>query len=158
MNFQIQSRVLFDLDFIPYDMDNIPGKPSNRVFVGGAYKNIAVLREISTIILGLGYVPILAANFLISKKDTRSDTLRLLHSCRTAVFEISFRNGHNIEIEKTKEFGINTILVYQIIDRKKSVDPEITSMLDIYQYPIYGYRNFEELKKYLLTSMMELIF
>ncbi len=131
---------------IPYTMDNIPGKLSKRVFIGGSYRNIAVLREISRMVLEKGYQPILASNFVIPRDNTRPETLRLLAACKFAIFEISFRDGHTIEIEKTKEFNINTLLVYQIISTEDSIDPEITSMIDMTQYKISTYKTFKELE------------
>lgn len=157
MTFSRPSKILLDIELeMPYSMDNIPGKLSDRVFIGGSYRNIAVLREISRITLELGYQPILASNFLIPRDKTRPETLRLLANCRTAIFEISFRDGHTIEIEKTREFDIKTLLVYQIISTQDAVNPEITSMIDINQYLKFGYRTFEELKNY-ITKMLLLL-
>jgi len=134
----------------PYTMDNIPGVLSERVFIGGNYKNIAVLREISRMVLEKGYQPILAADFSIPRNRTRIDTLRLLHNCDRAIFEISFRgDGHTTEINKTKEYGTKTLLVYQIMSVKDSIKVDITSMIDIDQYRQFKYRTFKELEDFI---------
>jgi len=142
----------------PYNISNIPGEIGRRIFIGGHYGNIAVLREISRMVLERGYQPILAADFDISREKTREDTLRLLHACRTAIFEVSFRgDGHIIEIDKTKEFDIKTFLVYQIISTKHTVNIDITSMININKYDSFGYETFRDLENYISSIIGFLI-
>jgi hypothetical protein len=46
-----------------YSLSRIPGEYEKRVFIGGNYDNISVLREIKKIVSDLGYYPILALEF-----------------------------------------------------------------------------------------------
>ena len=71
-------------------------------------------------------------------------SIEILGKCSFAVFEVTFSNGHLMEIERAKDFtGLKTILVYQI--KKRGERPTITSMLMTDKLIKKGYRNFTEL-------------
>jgi len=120
-----------------------------RVFIGGNYRNIAVLRLIRQIVKDLDFVPIMPID-LPETSNPEYETfihdisLKLLGECAFAIFEVTFSNGHLMEIERAKDFThLNTILVYQI--QKRGEKPTVTSMLMTKKFEKIGYRNFTEL-------------
>lgn len=97
----------------------------------------------------LGYQPILALDFDVPAEKIRSYDLRLLASCKYAIFEISFPNGHLVEITRAMDFNTQTLLVYQARDETKKEPPGASQMILTTAFPRFGYRTFEELKEYL---------
>lgn len=138
---------------IPYTLDNIPGLFEKRIFIGGNYDNCAVLREIADIVRELGYQPIIALDFDASKEEVRSYDLRLLSNCKYAIFEISFSDGHLIEIERSGDYKVQALLVYQVRDDKREPPPGASLMVLGTAHPRFGYLDFKELGEYLLTFL-----
>jgi hypothetical protein len=130
-----------------YSLSEIPGKIEKRVFIGGNYDNISVLREIEDIVSDLGYQPILALEFEVLPDKTHDQDMVLLHSCKHSVFEVSVPNGHLMELERAKEYGVKTLVVFQVRDESRNPPPSVSAMILSLGLPIHGYLNFEELRK-----------
>lgn len=122
-------------------IDNLPGSHNKRVFIGGNYKNIAVLRAIYEFVQKNKFQPILAANFTIPEEKENKTALFLLKSCKLAIFEMSTSGsgGECMELQKTKDYKNITLVLYQILydDSKPDVPRMIKSMkhLKIWAYP-----------------------
>jgi hypothetical protein len=140
-----------------YSIDQIPGQLERRVFIGGNYDNCAVLREIASIVQDLGYQPIIALDFDIPETEIRRYDLILLHNCKYAIFEVTFSNGHLIEIERARDYDVQTLLVYQVRDENRKPPPGATQMILTSAFPRFGYKNFTELKEYLRSFLPPLI-
>ena len=125
------------------------GPKEKRVFIGGNYRNIAILNWICTMIQDIKFIPVMALNFPETSKPTYEKlihdiSIEMLRKCSYAIFEVTFSNGHLMEIERAKDFPqLKTILVYQI--KKHEERPTITSMLMTNKFLKKGYRNFTEL-------------
>lgn len=68
------------------------GDKQKRVFLGGSYRNIAVLKKIAQIVENLGYIPIMAyeCQQLSAFKDhINATSIMLLEECSHAIFEIT---------------------------------------------------------------------
>jgi len=125
------------------------GPKEKRVFVGGNYRNIAILRHIEQIVRELDFVPIMPINLPATSKPTYEKlihdiSIELLRECSFAIFEVTISDGHLMEIERAKDFtNLKTILVYQTTKHEER--PIVTSMLMSTNFEKQGYRNFTEL-------------
>jgi len=125
------------------------GPKEKRVFIGGNYRNIAILNYIDKVVGDINFVPIMAINFPETSKPTYEKlihdiSIEMLRKCSFAIFEVTFSDGHLMEIERAKDFtNLKTILVYQI--KKRGERPTVTSMLMTNKFEKKGYRNFTEL-------------
>jgi len=125
------------------------GPKEKRVFIGGNYRNIAILNLICKTVEEINFIPVMALNFPESSKHNYEKlihdlSIEMLMQCSYAVFEVTFSNGHLMEIERAKDFDrLKTILVYQI--KKHGNRPTITNMLMTDKFVKKGYRNFTEL-------------
>jgi len=137
-----------------HSLNRIPGEYEKRVFIGGNYDNISVLREIKKIVSDFGYQPILALEFDVPLEKVHDYDLLLLHNCKYSIFEITMPNGHLMEIERAKEYDVKTLMVFQARDEKRKTPPAASSMVLSLKLPIYGYLNFydlrERIKKFLI--------
>lgn len=105
-------------------LDSIALMKNKNVFVGGNYKNIALLKYIAAKVYECGFNPIMALNFEVSNdEDIYAHAMALLQDCGSAIFEITFDSGHLMEIERainnkviTKE---NILLLFQQRDATK---------------------------------------
>lgn len=129
-----------------FSLSEIPGKIENRVFVGGNYDNIGILRMTSQYVSDLGYQPIMALDFDVPLSRVHDDDLLLLHNCKYAIFEITIPDGHLMELERAKEYGVQTHAVYQARDESRGPPPAISSMVLSLEVPKYGYLNFNDLQ------------
>lgn len=130
------------------NIDRMPGKYENRVFIGGNYDLMANLKEIKEYVRDNVCEPILAIDFDPPKDKINAYDLRLLHNCKYAIFDETQPAGEIAEIERTKEYETVVLIVYQIRDpAHQEPPPQITSMVTTLRYPMCGYSSFEELKK-----------
>jgi hypothetical protein len=129
-----------------FSLSGIPGKIENRVFVGGNYDNISILKMISQYIFGLGYQPVMALDFDVPLQQVHDYDLLLLHNCKYAIFEITIPDGHLMELERARDYGVQTLAVYQARDEGRSPPPTISSMILSLKVPKYGYLDFDDLK------------
>lgn len=100
----------------PYTINKIPGDWNKRVFIGGNYRvRLDILKEIKSIVLGLNYQPIFAHDFNDKEPYIHDHSLILLHSCKYAIFDVSKNAGYLMELERTVDYRIRPLLVYQEI-------------------------------------------
>lgn len=128
-----------------YSISRIPGEYENRVFIGGNYDNIAVLKEIAKRTQALGYQPVIALDFDVPPEQIHHYDLILLHNCKYAVFEVTFPDGHLMEIERAREYGVQVLAVFQVRDETRTPPPTISSMLLTLNVDKYGYLDFDDL-------------
>lgn len=72
-----------------YSIDSPPGTIDLRVFIGGKYSLMPILREIENVVFENGFQPIIAYDFNIPRDKTREYTLRLLFQHKHAIFEVT---------------------------------------------------------------------
>lgn len=130
-----------------HSLSEIPGNIENRVFIGGNYDNISVLREIKKIVSDLGYQPILALEFDVPIEKVHDNDLLLLHNCNYSIFEVTIPDGHLMELERAEEYGVKTLVIFQARDEERKPPPSISSMILSLDLPKYGYLNFKDLKE-----------
>lgn len=125
-----------------YTLERIPGTKERRVFIGGNYNNMVLLRQIAHYVLQKGYQPIVAMDFYVPPHRTYDHTLALLRECSHAVFEISFTDGHLVEIEhgRNAQPPVNQLLVVQHGAR-------YTSMLRTAGFLISDYEKLTKLRR-----------
>lgn len=125
------------------------GQKEQRVFIGGNYQNIAILRLIEQIVRNFDFVPIMPINFpetsASHEKLIHDKSMEILRGCSFAIFEVTISNGHLMEIERAKDFrDLKTILVYQVSEHGEK--PTVTRMLMTDRLEKKGYRNFDEIR------------
>lgn len=129
------------------DVDKMPGRFENRVFIGGNYDHMAVLRKIENYVEENGFQPILAYDFDVPKDKIHDTDLRLLHNCKYAIFDETDPAGELMEIEVSKQYGTMVFIVYQTRDpESRETPPGVTTMVKTLGYSMYGYTTFEELR------------
>jgi hypothetical protein len=134
------------------DLDNTPGSLENRIFIGGNYDYMALLREIYGIVEDNNFVPILAYDFNVNKKDIHDADLRLLHNCKYAIFEITTYEGSLMEIERTRDYLTEVLLLYQVRGHDdRDIPQHITTMLTSFSGKMYSQKGYNE------TSELEYI-
>ena len=144
------------LSRIKLDINNIPGKYEDRVFIGGNYDWMPVLREIGKYTEENGFQPILAYDFKIEKGIHNFD-LRLLHQCKYAIFDETHPAGELMEIERSKDYEVNVFIIYQVRDLENDKPPaQVSSMVTSLKYPMRGYSTFEELNKVISEWLSEI--
>lgn len=112
------------------------------------------MREIARIVEELDYQPILALDFDVPEDKIRDYDLLLLHNCKYAIFEITFGDGHLVEIERASNYKLLSILlVFQVRDESRRAPPSASQMLLTSTFPRFEYRTFEELREYLSTFL-----
>lgn len=97
-----------------------------RVFVGGSYKEIAIINRIKKHIASKGYEPVVASDFETPPDLIHHHSLMLLHACKYAIFDLSQEAGQLMEIERVRDYEVGTMAVYQAIQGQP---PRITEML-----------------------------
>lgn len=134
-------------------------KKERNVFVGGNYKNIAILRYIEDRVIENHFNPILAINFREERSDSiYMHSMLLLEDSSYAIFETTFDSGHLMEIEKARGQmqHKNVLLLFQ----KRSPQEEdhyISKMLFGIGSKPMGYLRVEDLKdiiKDFLTNIL----
>jgi class 3 adenylate cyclase/tetratricopeptide (TPR) repeat protein len=102
------------------DINNIPGKYEDRVFIGGNYDWMPVLREIGKYTEENGFQPILAYDFKI-ENDIHHFDLRLLHQCKYAIFDETHPAGELMEIERSKDYEVSVFIIYPFEELNKVI-------------------------------------
>ena len=130
-----------------------------RVFIGGNYDNIAVLREIKNLVRNCGLQPALALDIEIATEEIHREDIRLLSNCSYAIFEETFPAGELMELERAKDFldlNLRQIYVfYQVrFDKEKEKPAQLSSMVISLarqikggQMVMEGYLDFEDLSR-----------
>ncbi|MGB2728329.1 MAG: ATP-binding protein [Halobacteriota archaeon] len=139
------------------NINEIPGEYENRVFIGGNYDYMPVLREMEKHIKESGFQPILAYDFDVPVNNIHDFDLRLLHNCKYAIFDETHPAGELMEIERIKDYGTIIFIVYQIRDSENKKPPaQVTSMVKSLDYPMKGYSSFDELKSIITKWLSDL--
>jgi hypothetical protein len=128
----------------------LPSIRARRVFVGGSYRNVALLRHIAQIVRELGFEPIFVADYpeKISDEESHEASIELLRQCRHAIFEVSFPDGHMMEIERCHDLRkrIRVLLLWQVHKHKRRGDrPTVSRMLLTQDFEKRAYQNLVEL-------------
>ncbi|MEA2076181.1 MAG: hypothetical protein U9O85_10750 [Euryarchaeota archaeon] len=138
------------------NINNIPRKCEDRVFIGGNYDHMAVLKEIKKYTEENGFQPILAYDFEIEDGIHDFD-LRLLHQCKYAIFDETHPAGELMEIERSKDYAVSVFIVYQVRDLENDEPPaQVSSMVKSLKYPMRGYSSFEKLKSVISEWLSEI--
>jgi len=114
------------------DVSHPPGKIDYRVFIGGNYALMPILRFVGDIVVREGLQPIIAADFDIPRDKTNEYSQRLLLQCRRAIFECTIGNGHSLEIQKVLDsgaMGISMLLLYMTQIPGREFPNTVTSMI-----------------------------
>lgn len=134
---------------IEKQMDEL-GTKEKRVFIGGNYRNIAVLRHIKDIVERIdnfkAVLPIDLPSLSSESQDhlIHDTSIEYLNRCSCAIFEVSISNGHLMEIERARDIsGLKVLLVFQ--KTKPDERPTVTRMLMTTEFEKEGYGNFTEL-------------
>lgn len=136
-------------------LDSFPINKDSNVFVGGNYKNIALLRYIADRVRECNYSSIMAIDSSVTEDEhIYTDSMALLHDCGSAVFEITFDAGHLMELEEARKLlpGKNILLLFQ--KRDDSKNHYISKMLLGIQIHLAGYMKIEEIPK-LIAEFLE---
>ena len=139
---------------LKYSVNNPPGNIENRVFIGGSYILMPILREIEETVEESGFQPIIAYDFDIPKEKTREYTLRLLYQCGYAILEETLAGGHIVELARASGFNKFRILqIYMCMDERR--DPPSSLSIMVWQTePLpYGYVTINELKDIVLNFL-----
>jgi len=131
-------------------LDSIAVIKRTNVFVGGNYKNIALLRHIADKVLECEFSSIMAIDFEVTNEDDiYADAMALLQDCGSAIFEITFDAGHLMEIERAINSKLfpkeNILLLFQ--KRRDTRDHYISKMLLGVDVKPVGYAKIEELRE-----------
>lgn len=124
-------------------IDPLPGTWDKRVFIGGDYDHLSLLRDIQETVIREGFQPILPYDFIVPKEHIHHHDLMLLHNCRLAIFEVSSPAGQLMEIERAKDYDVNTILFYT--DRN-GPPHSLSSMLRTAGYDMQPYSDPSDLR------------
>ncbi|MFP4170742.1 MAG: hypothetical protein ACLFUV_06955 [Methanomassiliicoccales archaeon] len=123
-----------------------------RVFIGGSYKNIALLRHIASLVEGSGYQPMLVADIPepFTTEESYEGSMELLKNCKHAVFETSFPNGHMMEIQMCQHIRerreMRALIVWQVEDSSQGEQRDSSRMLITREFTRKPYSTLEELK------------
>jgi len=117
-----------------------------RVFIGGNYQtHMPVIRHIESIVRSLGYTPVVAFDVEIPREHTHHRTLLLLHTCRYAIFEISSPAGQLMEIERTRDYENEVLLLYSGISPDAAPSPLVSTMIQTVGLRTEGYTNLPDI-------------
>ena len=131
-----------------FSISHLPGELEKRVFIGGAYVLMPILREIRKITLELGFQPIMALDFEIPKEKTNEYCNRLVGMCKYAIFEVTLDSGHLIELITARISDyIETKTVFMAEDERKQVPKTMNSLVATQTPSPEGYVTIDELKK-----------
>lgn len=125
-------------------IDSLPGTWKKRVFIGGDYDHLPILRDIQEAVIRAGFQPILPYDFMVPEKLIHHHDLMLLHSCRLGIFEVSSPAGQLMEIERAKDYDVQTILFYADRD---GLPHSLSMMIQTAGYTMKSYSDFADLKK-----------
>lgn len=131
-------------------LDSIAVIKRKNVFIGGNYKNIALLRHIADKVRECEFSSIMAIDFEVTnEQDIYADAMALLQDCGSAIFEITFDAGHLMEIERAINSKLfpkeNVLLLFQ--KRRDTKDHYISKMLLGVEVKPVGYAKIEELSE-----------
>lgn len=127
---------------------------SERVFIGGSYQFVPVLRNIQSIVASQGFLPVFLGDFKIDSEDTYEVALTLLNQCKSAIFDVTLDSGHLLEVHEASKKGINMLMLYMASDWKRNPPKGSTSMVHTMRgrRPV-GYRTFREMEHLIIDFL-----
>lgn len=139
-----------------FTINMIPGEYDSRVFIGGNYDSMPVLREISRFVDECGFIPVMAYDCEMLQSRVHDETMLLLHNCRFAIFEVTRPSGELMELERIKDYGNVALLVYQVKSSEEmlTIPGQISQMLTTTPVVRIGYHDFPTLKKHIQRFLM----
>ena len=130
-----------------FSVDGPPGTIENRVFIGGNYALMPILREIAKSVREVGFQPIIAYDFEIPKDKTREYSLRLVYQCKYAIFELTIPDGQLVEaVRANMASEINILQLYMAMDNTKKPPKTVSTMVWQSKPPPEGYITIQELR------------
>ena len=118
---------------------------SHRVFIGGSGALGAIIDMISQKVAELGYDPVVAIRFdTPSGMTVYHKCLALLHNCRYAIFDLSEQAGQLLELERTADYGVKTLVVWPR-RKEEAVTQMLRSILQSRRIRYESYDTFPEL-------------
>lgn len=129
-------------------LGRLRGTYEKRVFIGGSYnpRYLWRLDEIAVVVKECKFVPIEARDFGIPRGAERHYCRELLTKCRLAIFEISVKNGWQMELDWSVALNKPALCLWQYTKTGKT--PRISSMVKStlwYKANNKGYKNLDEL-------------
>lgn len=125
-------------------IDPLPGTWDKRVFIGGDYDHLSILKEIQDAVIRSGFQPILPYDFIVPSNLIHHHDLMLLHCCRLGIFEVSSSAGQLMEIERAKDYDVDVILFYT---ERDGPPHSLTSMVPTAGYRMEAYNDISDLKQ-----------
>jgi len=125
-------------------IDPLPGTWEKRVFIGGDYDHLSILRDIEEAVKKSGFEPILPYDFAVPPKLIHRHDLMLFHCCRLGIFEVSSPAGQLMELERAKDYDVEVILFY--VDRD-GPPHSLSMMIQTAGYTMEPYKDSSELKQ-----------
>lgn len=120
-----------------------------HVFVGGSYKELLVMSEIKKCVSQKGYEPVFALDFEIPEDLVHHHSLMLLHECKYAIFDLSQEAGQLMEIERVRDYDIETLAVYQAVGGEPKITEMLKALLNTMKIPTKLYRDSSELNSHI---------
>ncbi len=132
-----------------YSISEPPGALDKRVFIGGSYVLMPILREIEKTVIQEGYQPIMARDFEMPKERNDEYCNRLVGMCKYAIFEVTLDSGHLIELQtaRTTPFNIKTKAIFMAQDENKEFPKTMNSLVSSQSPAPEGYVAIEEIER-----------
>jgi hypothetical protein len=129
-----------------------PQPPEQRVFLGLNYDTSAhLIPEMRLAVIQRGLTPVLMRDVIVPPGgNVHNVSLLLLHTCSSAIFDITHPAGQFMEIERAGDYGIRVLLV-----RSEPVGhpPNISAMIRALGYPIGTYRDMAHLRQLIIDFL-----
>lgn len=135
--------------------ENLPGTYSERVFVGGNYDFPATLRTLVGLVKRVGFTPVFPLDLEIPEEEIHDWDLRILHSCRYAIFEVTHAAGQLMEIERARDYGVKTLSVFEARGPGQREPAQVASMLRTSGQRLQGYLDDRELRGIVRSFLLE---
>lgn len=120
-----------------------------RVFIGGNYQNIVLLRHVKDIVEDIngfrGIMPIDLNEASLPENHIHDRCMEYLKGCSHAIFEISINDGYLMEIEQTINLNDMKILLLYQVPSAQTGEERYTAMLKKFEDKIKIYSNLTEL-------------
>jgi hypothetical protein len=101
-----------------------------RVFIGASCRGqLAEVEEIAQEVRSRGFDPVIELEFDVPEPLIHHHALMLLHECRWAVFEVTTEAGQLMELERTRDYGIRPLVVYQGTDQHGRASMMVETLL-----------------------------
>lgn len=139
-----------------YSVDSPPGKIEDRVFIGGNYVLMPILREIESAVESCHFQPVIAYDFDIPKEKTREYTIRLLYQCKHAIFEETISDGQLVEVVRSSGFReMRMLQVYMATDHRREPPKTMSTMVWQVNPPPRSYLTIDELKLIVIDFLLQ---